>query len=64
MCKKLIDKSLSVLGQNLLNEATGKLIKYGFDWIALKLIFQCPEGQKKIIFGYFATFWQFLQNQW
>ena len=42
-------------------EATNELAKYGFYWIALKVIFQDPKGPKKI--GCFATFRQFSQKR-
>ena len=41
---------------------TDGLPKDGFDWITLKVIFQCLKGQKKVKFGYRATFGNFLQN--
>ena len=39
------------------------LPKDGFYWIALKVICQCPKGQKKVKYCHFATFRQFSQTK-
>ena len=38
------------------------LPKDGFDLIALKVIFQGPNGQKRVKSGYFSTCWQCYQE--
>ena len=40
-------------------ESTDGLPRDGFDCITDTVIFRGLEGQKKVIFGYFSTFWQF-----
>ena len=51
------------LGMKFFKEGIYELSKDGFDWIALKVIFQGPNCQKKVIFDCFATFYQFDQKR-
>ena len=44
-------------------EDANELSKDGYDGIALNVIFQSPNGPKKIKFGCFATFCQFSQKR-
>ena len=46
----------------LLKEGVNGLQKDGFDLITLKVIFKDSNGQKRVKFGYFATFGQFLKT--
>ena len=43
-------------------EGADRLPNDGFDWINLKVILQDWNGQKKVKFGYFATFGNYLKN--
>ena len=43
-------------------EGADGLPKDRFYWITLKVIVQGSKGQKRVKFGYFATFWQFSLN--
>ena len=50
-------------GLKLPRKGADRLPKDGFDWIALNVICQDLKGQKKVKFGYFATFWPFYQKR-
>ena len=47
---------------NLLRDGTNQLPKAGFDWIALKVIFQGRKGLNLPRFSNFNTYYPFIQN--
>ena len=47
---------------NLPEDGTNQLPKAGFDWIALKVIFQGRKGLNLPLFSNFATYCPFIQN--
>ena len=47
---------------NIPEEGTNQLLKAGFDWIALKVIFQGRKGLNLSLFSNFATYCPFIQN--
>ena len=47
---------------NLPEDGTNQLPKAGFDWIALKVIFQGRKGINLPLFSNFATYCPFIQN--
>ena len=47
---------------NLSNDGTKHLPKAGFDWFALKVIFQGQKGLNLPLFSNFATYCPFIQN--
>ena len=47
---------------NLPEDGTNQLPKAGFDWIALKVIFQGRKGLNLPLFSNFDTYCPFIQN--
>ena len=47
---------------NLPKDGTNQLPKAGFDWIALKVIFQGRKGLNLPLFSNFDIYWPFIQN--
>ena len=47
---------------NLPEDGTNQLPKAGFDWIALKVIFQGQKGLNLPLFSNFDTYCPFIQN--
>ena len=47
---------------NLPKDGTNQLPKAGFDWIALKVIFQGLKGLNLLLFSNFDIYYPFIQN--
>ena len=61
--QKLVSNFFSILaGMNLPEDGTNQLPKAGFDWIALKVIFQGRKGLNLPLFSNFDTYFPFIQN--